>query len=506
MRSTVAQACAVVAAALWLAGAGPPSGLERQIESVLAATPTVQSAFIGIAVTSLRTGRPLYERNQDRLFIPASNTKLFSTALALTRLGANYRFKTLVTADHGPDMDGTITGDLALVGGGDPSLSARVYPYRKPLPDEGREARYSLAAVEELADQLVSAGVKTVTGDVVGDDRRYIWEPYPESWSAGDMVSDDGAAVSALMVDDNTIALTIGPGENTGDPARIAMTPALAWFALDNRVRTEDASKRHIYIARPEGSGELRVWGTIPPNDAGETTLVSVGDPAEYAAEALRDALARRGVSIRGRAVARHRWYDEIGDRERAEAPFAVTGVELAHRLSPPLSQVLQVVAKVSQNLHAEVLLREVGAVRRNLGSREAGLAELAAFAAEAGIKDTEYRFGDGSGLSRTNLVSPAAVVKLLSRMYRSADRDLWMGLLPVAGLDGTLSRRFENRKEARKIQAKTGTLSHVRAFSGYAQSPLYGPLAFSILINNAIVPAGEMTKFIDKLGWKLLR
>jgi D-alanyl-D-alanine carboxypeptidase/D-alanyl-D-alanine-endopeptidase (penicillin-binding protein 4) len=506
MRSTVAKACAAAGAALWLIGAAPPSALEKQIESVLAATPDVQSAFIGIEVISLRTGRTLVERNQDRLFVPASNTKLFTTALALMRLGSNHRFKTVVTADHAPDMEGTVAGDLVLVGGGDPSLSARVYPYRKPQADEGRDARYSLAPVEELADQLISAGVKTVTGDIVGDDRRYVWQPHPESWSVGDTVSDDGAPVSALMVDDNTLALSIGPGENPGDQARIAQTPALAWFALDNRVRTEEKSKRRIYVARPEGSSELRVWGTIPLNDPGETTLVSVGDPAEYAAGALRDALARHGVSIRGRAVACHRWYDEIDDRARGDAPFTVTGVELAHRFSPPLAQILQVVDKVSQNLHAEVMLREVGAVRRNLGSREAGLAELSAFVAEAGIKDTEYRFGDGSGLSRTNLVSPAAVVKLLVRMYRSGDRDLWIGMLPVAGLDGTLARRFENRKEARKIQAKTGTLSHVRAFSGYAQSPLYGPLAFSILINNAVLPGAEMTKFIDKLGWKLLR
>ena len=505
MRSTVAKACAAVGAALWVIGAAPPSALEKQIESVLASTPAVQSAFIGIQVTSLRTGRPLVERNQDRLFVPASNTKLCTTALALMRLGPNHRFKTVVTADRAPDMDGTVAGDLVLVGGGDPSLSARVYPYRKPQQDEGRDARYSLAPVEELADQLISAGLKTVTGDIVGDDRRYVWQPHPENWSVGDMVSDDGAPVSALMVDDNTLALTISPGENPGDQARLTLNPALAWFALDNRVRTEEKSKR-IYVARPEGSSELRVWGTIPATDRGETTLVSVGDPAEYAAEALRDALARRGVSIRGRAVGRHRWYDEIGDREREDEPFVVTGVELAHRFSPPFSQILQVVDKVSQNLHAEVLLREVGAVRRNLGTREAGLAELGAFVAEAGIKDTEYRFGDGSGLSRINLVSPAAVVKLLVRMYRSGDRDLWIGLLPVAGLDGTLARRFENSKEARRIQAKTGTLSHVRAFSGYAQSPLYGPLAFSILINNAVVPGAEMTKFIDKLGWKLLR
>src|ERR1700682_412572 len=171
MRSTVAKACAAVGAALWVIGAAPPSALEKQIEAVLASPPAVQSAFIGIQVTSLRTGRPLVERNQDRLFVPASNTKLFTTALALMRLGPNHRFKTVVTADRAPDMDGTVAGDLLLVGGGDPSLSARVYPYRKPQQDEGRDARYSLAPVEELADQLISAGLKTGNSDIVCDGR-----------------------------------------------------------------------------------------------------------------------------------------------------------------------------------------------------------------------------------------------------------------------------------------------------------------------------------------------
>src|SRR5258708_27768940 len=147
MRSTVVKACAAVGAALWIIGAAPRSTLEKQIESVLASTPAVQSAFIGIEVTSLRTGRPLCERNQDRLFVPASNTKLFTTALALMRLGPNHRFKTVVTADHAPDMEGVVAGDLVLVGGGDPSLSGRVDPYRKTQQDGGRQSSSSPAPV-----------------------------------------------------------------------------------------------------------------------------------------------------------------------------------------------------------------------------------------------------------------------------------------------------------------------------------------------------------------------
>ncbi|MGB9604962.1 MAG: D-alanyl-D-alanine carboxypeptidase/D-alanyl-D-alanine endopeptidase, partial [Bryobacteraceae bacterium] len=175
-------------------------------------------------------------------------------------------------------------------------------------------------------------------------------------------------------------------------------------------------------------------------------------------------------------------------------------GVELARRESPPLIEVLRVIDKVSQNLHAELVLREVGRVLRGEGSRAAGLAEMAAFLEEAGVPRGEYRFLDGSGLSRLNLVTPAAVVRLLAWMYRSPHWEAWISLLPVGGEDGTLSGRFGGAARARRIHAKTGTLSLSNALSGYAQSRR-GMLAFAIMANNAVAPASEVRAVIDKIA-----
>jgi D-alanyl-D-alanine carboxypeptidase/D-alanyl-D-alanine-endopeptidase (penicillin-binding protein 4) len=301
-----------------------------------------------------------------------------------------------------------------------------------------------------------------------------------------------------LIVDDNSFAVTIRPGAEAGDLARISLLPPFEYFSIDNRVRTQEAGERRIDLDRKPSGRQLHVWGAIGLADSGVTHLLAVDDPALYAAEVLRDALLRRGVAIHGKAVARHRFSDDAHEPAKAR-------VVLAERSSPPLAQLLQVVDKVSQNLHAEVMLREVGVVLRRFGSRDAGLAEMGNFLNEVGISKDDYRFGDGSGLSRSTLVTPAAVTKLLAYMYKSDQRETWMGLLPIAGVDGTLRSRFADHPEAHAIRAKTGTLSHVRANSGYVDSPEYGPLAFSFLVNNYSAPTAEINKFLDAVELAML-
>jgi D-alanyl-D-alanine carboxypeptidase/D-alanyl-D-alanine-endopeptidase (penicillin-binding protein 4) len=229
--------------------------------------------------------------------------------------------------------------------------------------------------------------------------------------------------------------------------------------------------------------------------------LLAIDDPALFAASALLDALGRRGITVSGRAVASHHYADEPADTRPDGNPYVPTGqVELARRVSPPLVESLRIINKVSQNLQAELVLREVARVQRNEGSLEAGLEELKAFLAEAGIEESEYNLADGSGLSRLNLITPAAVIKILRYMYASEHRQEWLDLLPVGGEDGTLSWRFRGISEARRIRAKTGTLSHVGALSGYAESRQGDLVAFSILVNNYNGPSSEMRRLIDKI------
>jgi len=485
---------------LWLALPLAAAGQGRagaRIAAFLDASPVARTSFWGVRIVSLEQNRVLFERNANRLFVPASNAKLFTTALALARLGPDYRFQTRVLADRTPGDDGAVES-LRLVGGGDPNLSGRAIPYRRDAP-----AGDPLAAIEDLAAQIAARGVRSVTADIVGDDTAYVWQPYAEGWSIDDPVWDYGAPVSALSINDNTVSLRVLPGSYRSDPARIVLTPPVEYYEIDNGVRTaagERKTERRIMVDRLPGERQLRIWGTLPLNDPGETEVLGIEDPALYAACAFRDALARRGIAIRGEARASHLYPNQVAELDNGPAPEPEPGVELARRDSAPLVEDLRITDKVSQNLHAEMALRAVAKARRHVGSREAGIAEEQAFLTEVGIDRASYTFADGSGLSRLDLVTPAAVVRLLAYMHHSAARDAWISLLPVAGLDGTLHARFAGTAAAGRIFAKTGTLSHVAALSGYARRGNGQMLAFSILVNNYNGPAADLRAAIDRV------
>jgi serine-type D-Ala-D-Ala carboxypeptidase/endopeptidase (penicillin-binding protein 4) len=354
-----------------------------------------------------------------------------------------------------------------------------------------------LAAIEELADQAVANGLNRVEGDVIGDDRLYAWEPYPPSWTQDDAVHESGAPVSALSVADNSVTITIRHGAKPGDLASLTLDPSLEYFEIDNRVTTAAGSGvSAIRVQRPPGTRQILLSGTI--SSAPVREQIAVDDPALYAACALYDSLTRRGVAITGRPVARHRAAGD-SDAEPYEAP---AGETLATRTSPPLAQLLQTMDKVSENLHAELLLREAGRVLQGSGSasgaEDAGLKALTEFIA---TDKQELRVDDGSGLSRNDLVTPKLITRLLASMYSSSHRDEWIATLPVGGSDGTLARRLCCTPQARLIHAKTGTLARSIALSGYVESRTHGWLAFSILVNNFAGTGSEVQSWVDKIA-----
>ncbi|HEY6342230.1 MAG TPA: D-alanyl-D-alanine carboxypeptidase/D-alanyl-D-alanine-endopeptidase [Bryobacteraceae bacterium] len=466
-----------VAALILASLALPAADLTHRIDEAVDQSPLARRSFLGIHVVDLRSGKTLYARNPDRLFLPASNMKLFTSALALEKLGPDYRFVAHLIREAG--------GNLALVGSGDPSLNGRIYPYNRdaaPGPP--------LAAIEELVDQAVANGLKRVDGDVVGDDRLYAWESYPPSWTQDDSLHESGAPVSALSVADNFVTIAIRPGAQPGDLASLTLDPPLEYFEIDNRVRTNAGSGvSAIRVQRRPGTRQILLSGTI---SAPVREQVAVDDPALYAACALYDSLTRRGVAITGRPMARHRPVDEP-----YEPP---AGETLAARTSPPLAQLLETMDKVSENLHAELLLREAGRVLEGSGSLQAGLKALSEF---IGDKE-ELRADDGSGLSRNDLVTPKLITRLLALMYASSHRDVWMAMLPVGANDGTLARRLCCGPQARLIHAKTGTLARSIALSGYAESRTHGWLAFSILVNNFAGTGSEVQAWVDKIALTL--
>jgi D-alanyl-D-alanine carboxypeptidase/D-alanyl-D-alanine-endopeptidase (penicillin-binding protein 4) len=468
------RCCRTSLISLLLTSAAGAADLPHRIDAVIDSTPLAQHSNIGIHVIDPKSGKALYARSENRFFLPASNMKLFTSALALERLGPDHRFITRLIREP--------SGDLVLVGSGDPSMNGRAYPYQRD--DRGGHA---LAIIEELADQAVAGGLREVHGDIVGDDRLFAWVPYPPSWTQDDSLHESGAPVSALSVADNVVTFSISPGTSEGDTARLSVDPPLEYFAIDNRIATvPGAGLSQIHVERTPGSRQILLSGTIPMRSGVARQQVGVDDPALYAAYALSEALTRRGVLVRGHAIARH--------RAAGEDYSPTSGETLATRTSPPLSQLLQLLDKVSENLHAEMMLRAAG-----------GLDAMNSFLAGLGATPRDSRIDDGSGLSRNDQVTPRLVTRVLSHMYKSPHRDLWISMLPIGGEDGTLSRRLCCSTDAHLIHAKTGTLARSIALSGYADGKTHGWLAFSIIVNNFSASASEVQAWVDKISLTLV-
>jgi D-alanyl-D-alanine carboxypeptidase/D-alanyl-D-alanine-endopeptidase (penicillin-binding protein 4) len=372
-----------------------------------------------------------------------------------------------------------------------------VYPYASA----GGETS-PLSAIEALADQMVkSSGVRRVDGNIVGDDQRYPWAPYPPSWTEDDKQHAFGAPVSALTVNDNVIMILVRPGARAGDVARVSLYPPVEYFTLDNRVTTTAAGTSSVHFERVPGTRQVLLTGSLSLQAGAAEETMAVDDPALFAAQALYDALLRRGVAVHGRPVARH--------RVTAGKPPKLEGEVLASRTSPPMAELLQAFIKVSQNLHAELALREVGFARRGDGTLDAGFAELLALLSEARISPVEWRSEDGSGLARNDEVTPAAITRLLRYMQTSPNGTVWHSLLPIGGEDGTLGNRLcctsDGSRDGNRIRAKTGTLARSVALSGYADSRSHGQLAFSILVNNFAAPTSEVRDWVDKIALALV-
>jgi D-alanyl-D-alanine carboxypeptidase/D-alanyl-D-alanine-endopeptidase (penicillin-binding protein 4) len=487
---------------------GQSQTLSRRIGRILAA-PGLSRGIWGIDAVSLTTGRTLYSLNADKLFTPASNAKLFTTAAGIALIGEGYRFLTTVETTAALDPSGRLAGDLVLVGRGDPNLSGRALPYH--LRTQRPEA--ATHVLEDLADQLVEKGLKSVDGGVVADDSYYAFERYGEGWSQDDLTWEWGAPVSALSINDNVIFLSIKPGDGAGEHAFVSITPYAEYYRLENRILTTAAGtgRREIHIHREPGSDLLTLWGSIPADDSGANETLAVEDPAEFAAKLFCMLLEKRGVVVHGRSLAHHgepaaaaasgsTVMTPAGGGEAPAVPDNEAPRVLAGYESQPLGEDLTVINKVSQNLHAELLLRLLGREKGASGSIAGGLEVVRGFLARAGLQPEEFVLYDGSGLSREDLVTPHAVVKLLAYASRQPWGAFYESTLPVGGVDGTLAERFQSGAGRERVRAKTGSLGHIHALSGYATTLKGDHIAFSILANNQNLPGKRAVDAIDAI------
>jgi D-alanyl-D-alanine carboxypeptidase/D-alanyl-D-alanine-endopeptidase (penicillin-binding protein 4) len=433
--------------------------LQIRVEAELARPPA--GTRFGLVVADA-DGRELVAINPDGRFIPASNTKLLTTAAAYFAL-----------ADLGqPDAAGGAS--VRLEGNG-----------RAPnviLTGHG-DARLSSAAdcvancLAALAD-AVAARTRRV-GDIVGDGTLFPDQRWSPGMSWNNIHTRSGTAISALSLDDNELLLRVTPGA-AGQPPALDVLP---YYRITNRAVTVAGGTTDLEFTRLPGSDVIYLTGTIAAGAQPETLRLGIDDPAHYAAWRFRTMLEARGVRVAGNVAARHRAPDQTG------ASPQPAGTALARLVPPPLADDITRINKASQNVHAELLLRRVG-LAGGTGSTDDGVAAVSSMMERAGVPRTAWDISDGSGMSTYNRLAPRAVVTLLRWIARQQWGGQWRASLPIAGVDGTLSSRFRGTGLERRLFAKTGGLNATSALSGYMTARSGRTLTFSFFAND--VPGGS--------------
>ena len=501
-----------------LSGLAQSLPMAAAADALLAAPGAAQSHW-GISVTDAATGATLYAKNDAQLFEPASNAKLFTTAAALALLGPTYTMGTRVLAEGTVDAAGTLHGNLRLLGGGDPTLSGRVYPYA------GKTERSDspLTALDALAAQVLANGIKAVSGQVIADDTLFPDERYGAGWEWDDLQWEYGTPVSALVVNDNVRYLTVAPGAVAGQPVTLSWLPEVAGFADAAEIAAVTSAAGNppaLGIARAPGRATLlRIYGSLPAGGAPVHLALAVQDPGGFAAAAFQAALHTAGVTTAASIPQTAHTPPTDTQAFSAETHAALVlqtlppgsnsldlaatidpqnaGRIIATRKSVPLDQVVTVTNKVSQNLHAELLLHLLGRAEGANGSAAQGARVVRTFlTTDAGVLPDDFLLYDGSGLSTKDLVTPRAVTTLLRYSTTQPWGATFRASLPIAGLDGSLQARLLPLRG--RVQAKTGTLGEVDALSGFLTAASGRVVLFSILCNDHPGPGARAT--IDAL------
>ena len=444
----------------------PLSELQQKLENVFS-DPAFYNAHWGVAIQSLKTGEYIYLRNANKGFMPASNMKLFTTAAALIKLGPDFKLRTEVYATGEIDDQGVLNGDLVVRGMGDPALSGRYYDGNMTF------------VFQTWADSLRNAGIRKISGRIIGDDTFFDDELLGEAWS-WDYQSDYYAAqISALTFNDNCVDIIFTPGDSVGDSTSFRLQPPTDYMTLENRVTTAGKIQgTNIRLDRQRGGNHVVCTGTLNKNENQHTEWVTVENPTRYTVAVLQSVLEKNGITT-----------GEVYDIDELPEFEYDKSQRVALHYAPPMHEIIKTVNKVSQNLFAELLLRVIGKEYAGKGNADSGEQVAKELFSGMGIHPDQVFMADGSGLTRVDMVSPMSVITLLRSMRQHTFGNYYYDSLPIAGVDGTISKRMQGTAAENNVRAKTGYINRVRALSGYVTTRDEEELVFSMIVNNYTVP-----------------
>lgn len=457
--------------------------LRRSIDSVVKA-PEFANGHWGVLVVDTR-GDTLYSHNAGKLFMPASNQKILTSAVAWQHLGPDYRYRTSFVA-HGAIEGGVLNGDLGVVGRGDPSVSDHMRG----------DAMQPLLAV---ADSLAARGITRIRGKLLAEGNAFPDAVLGFGWSWDDLEDDYSAAIDELLFNEGFTNVIVHAGDVAGDSVRVETMPTRTWPRLRVSAVTvapvimpTDTTlprppRPFITIRKDSVNGDVLVGGSIVAGKT-DTLVVTHRDPDAAYIAAFREALASRGITVGDEAV------------PSANADTIVTMV------SPSLREILPPFMKPSQNQIGEMLFKTLGLERdsTHLGTAAAGRRVVERQLLAWGADSSGFVVRDGSGLSRYDYVSPETILHVLDAMRRDTAFLSYYDAMPIAGIDGTIRTRMRGTPAAGNVHAKTGSVAQARSLSGYVQSLTGDTLMFSILANNWSVPASRVTSAADSIAARL--
>ncbi|MFI5278939.1 MAG: D-alanyl-D-alanine carboxypeptidase/D-alanyl-D-alanine-endopeptidase [Gemmatimonadales bacterium] len=448
--------------------------------------PEFARAQWGVVVQSATNGQVLYRRNAARLFMPASNQKILTGSVALARLGADFRWRTVVLA-RGARHGDTLSGDLVVVGHGDPALS-----------QHASATGDILSPLRPWADSLKARGIRVITGRVVGDASWFQGPVLGEGWMWDDLQDSYSAPVGALQFNEGFAVIDVTPGTNPGDSAHIRLWPEGAPLRVFTQVTTapRDSNIRDVHYARAFYTDSVLLSGRLSVGHAPMQFEAAVTDPTRYFEDALTQALREAGISVLGPRLPPAQTIVPVSPLAVLPAPGATTTGTLLPPppdtlfswQSPRLDSVLTLLEKPSQNQIAEALLRTLGGVVKNVASVDSGRAVIKETLTGWGIPEDSYVYIDGSGLSRYNYVAPEALAQALTAISRNADFTAFYNALPIAGVDGSIDQRLRGTAAQGNAHAKTGSIANVRSLSGYVTTLDGERLVFVLLCNHFTV------------------
>ncbi len=450
--------------------------IRKQIRFLLS-DPSLANAHIGIYIESLRDGQVVFANNPFKLMVPASNMKLFTTSAALVNLGPEFRYETSVYSSGGQN-DSILLGNLIIKGSGDPSISGRFYH------GDG------LFIFKNWADSLKQRGIKIINGDLIGDNRYFSEPSLGEGWNWDDESFWYSAHTSALSFNDNCIDFKIWPS-SVGNPVQFSVFPSDDSIKIVNQAVVVDSSgDSTLNITRLNGKNIYLIQGTLPVTADTAYESITVERPANFFLRTLFKVLTDRGIKINGKIKV-------IGEKDSLNYDNANV---LFVQKSPPLSDLIHVVNKVSHNFYADQLLKTMGARFKGNGSFAAGCQFVKDWLEKIGVAPQYFFSVDGSGLSRKNFVAPIATATVLKTLYHHPYFEYFYNSLPVAGIDGTIRKRMKGTLAAGNVHAKTGYVQRMRALSGYVNIGKDDPMIFVMMFNNYSVPTSHVNSIQDHI------